>query len=220
MFFAYWIFSAVVPRSLRRSIVDFDFVRNRSVVHYMYWIDYGWPQYNGHDHRGSMMMTTMDDDDDGWWWWWWCWVLAESQFPCDNAESVSVVFGMEDDARGMRFQHHQTIMMNIFFPLVFISSYFFFSTVEMASSTSSKTIRQSVSFEGFHFACEWNSRFVFFRPLVNTLEFMREMKRKRWREKCGEQDFCAPTPTMNCSWTGHNRERSFVLRVVRVSESI
>lgn len=64
---------------------------------------------------------------------------------------------------------------------------------------------------------EFSFRF-FFWPLVNTLEFMREMKRKRWREKCGEQDFCAPTPTMNCSWTGHNRERSFV--VVRVSESI
>lgn len=200
MFFAYWIFSAVVPRSLRRSIVDFDFVRNRSVVHYMYWIDYGWPQYNGHDHRGSMMMTTMDDDDDGWWWWWWCWVLAESQFPCDNAESVSVVFGMEDDARGMRFQHHQTIMMNIFFPLVFISSYFFFSTVEMASSTSSKTIRQSVSFEGFHFACEWNSRFAFFFGLW----WIHLNLWGKWNEKDGEKNavskiFAHPL----LPWTAH-----------------
>lgn len=95
-----------------------------------------------------MMMSTNDDDDD-----------VESQFSCDNAESVSVVFG---NGSRRAVCDANTIVMNIFFPLVFISSFLFFSTVKMASSTSSTTIRYSVSFEGFHFACEWNSRFIFF----------------------------------------------------------
>lgn len=56
------------------------------------------------------------------------------------------------------------VVMDIFF-LSFLFHFFFLLLLNRKNGFV-VAIRYSVSFEGFHFACEWNSRFSFFSVVV------------------------------------------------------
>lgn len=140
----------------------------------------------GYNTTATMMvMTTTDDDDD---------VECSPRVNFEaTTQNRSVVFGMEVDARAIRWQRHRD--EHIF------SSRFYFNFFFLNRKNGFVNVVDVYSLFGFvrglSLCVRMEFSFIFFSAV--RLEFIRD-NRKRWRKKCGRQDFCPLASTIGAAW--------------------